>query len=609
MKPELKQLLYSRHQCSISTINGMLEQGDVNRSELAAVLGESITADLLNVSKTRILSLPGGGLYDSTAQGNLVVLWGAHASGRSSVIASLLSLEGMTPILPANVDETTRDIQSRMQLMTRFFKCQDRYQPLPSMASNPIEVYHARYKRGLRTYSLSFLEANLDNWTAADEILKTNSRQIHLFCIDCRQDIDQQVAAHQQVTRLLIDAGHLQQASGVYVLVTKADLMNTPEPYLDNAVQTMVTTTGAADFWHMIRNKCKETYIYNEQPIVCSVGDFVLTDYARLNPTHVQRLCDEYILPKCEHNHWGLMRLLKMGSKKMAATVAICVLALLAAAAIKFINILDKPPTRAMEPLDYVEGFTKDVSKKLQEDTDFETASEVYRLLRSDLDTERNILLKNKSHVLSDNAFNRCDRKLSNAFSKILNSRMQAFFNSDSWSQDTAFIASALNQLNELYNHRVNMESDNVIQCGEYRDYLQCYRDTVRHVINKMNDCSTVSDVQAIVPVAKRLMDEYPYSNDTELNNQLEKVPYEAYFSCTQQLIYQVGDALRYYDRGWFEEQFSSEPSTPRSVVESLLDDVTTLCEMVEEDNLSGEYDDVIEELNAMKNNLSNALY
>jgi hypothetical protein len=44
-------------------------------------------------------------------------------------------------------------------------------------------------------------------------------------------------------------------------------------------------------------------------------------------------------------------------------------------------------------------------------------------------------------------------------------------------------------------------------------------------------------------------------------------------------------------------------------VVESLLDDVTTLYEMVEEDNLSGEYDDVIEELNAMKNNLSNALY
>ncbi|MBR5685221.1 MAG: hypothetical protein IKX18_03590 [Muribaculaceae bacterium] len=607
MKTELKQLLYSRHKCSISTINRMMEQGDVELSDLSAVLGDTIAADMLNVSKTRILSMPGGGIYEAPEQGNLVVLWGTHASGRSSVIASLLSLKDMTPILPVSVDETTRDIQSRMQLMTRFFKCEDRYQALPSMAGNPVEVYHARYKRGLRTYNLSFLEANVHDWTAVNEILKTNTRQIHLFCIDCRQDIDQQVDEHKLVTKQLIEAGHLQQAAGVYVLVTKADLMNTPEPYLDNAVQTMVTTTGAADFWHMIRNKCKETYIYNEQPIVCSVGDYVLTDYARLDHNHTQRLCDEYILPKCEHRHWGLVRLLKMGSKKMAAIVALCVLALLAIAAAKFINVLDKPPTRELEPFDYVDSFTEEVSKKLRENVDYEEACEAYRLLRNDLDIERSILLKGKSHVLSDNAFNRCDRKLSDAFSRILNSRMQAFFNTDNWSQDTAFIYKALTQLNELYSHHVNMDINNASDCGQYRDYLMCYRDTVRHVINKMSDCSSVSDVETLVPVAKRLMNEYPYSNDTELNDQLMKVPYEAYFSCTQSLIDQVGQVLNNYSNNWFDEMFGSSTYSADDV-RRLKDEVDALYEIVNQDNLSEEYDEIISELYDLQMRLEDAL-
>lgn len=607
MKPELKQLLYSRHQCSISTINGLLEQGNVDQSDLAAVLGGTVTADLLNVSKTQILTLPGGGLYEAPEQGNLVVLWGSHASGRSSVIASLLSLKGMTPVLPVNVDDNTRDIQSRIHMMTRIFQNKERYQALPSMESNPVEIYHARYKKGLRTYNLSFLEANVNEWTAVNTILKTNSRQIHLFCIDCRQDIDQQVDKHKLVTKKLIDAGHLQQAAGVYVLVTKADLMNTPEPYLDNAVQTMVTTTGAADFWHMIRNKCKETHIYNEQPIVCSVGDFVMTDYARLDSDYTQQLFDKYIFHKCEHKHWGLVKLLKMGSKKMATVATLCALALLTFAAIKFIDILDKPPTQKLEPFDYVNSFLEKVSKQLSENTDYDAAGEAYKLLRSDLDVEKSILLKDKSHVLSDNEFNRCDKKLCDAFSIILNSRMMSFFNTDYWSQDTTSMYKALPQLNELYSHRINMDINNASHCVEYRDYLLCYRDTVRHIINKMSDCSSVSDVETIVPVAKRLMDEYPYSNDTELNEQLRKVPYEAYLSYTQNLKDRVDHVLSHFNNNWWEELFRSSSYTVDDV-RKLQEEVDAFYQIVNDDNLSEEYDEILSELSDLQMRLEKAL-
>ena len=535
MKAEIKKILFSRNKCTVADIQQLLEDKVVDVTELSAVLGRAIAEDLAGQTKKDVTQeIPQGGIYEAPDQNNLVVLWGARFSGKSSVIASLLSLKNMVPILSCESDDSSQRIKDRIRAMFTTFLKEGRYQRLLKMDSPSLETYHAKYKKGWRRYNLSFIEADIENWAEANELLKTNPRQIHIFCIDCRQDIDSQVENHKRVTERLIHAGHLQQAAGVYVMVTKADLMNAPEPYLDNAAQTLVTTSIASDFWRLIRNKCKETYIYNEQPVVCSVGDFVLADYASLKHDYTQRLCDEYIIPKCEHKHWGIGKLMKMGTKKMAAIGAMIILAALAAGVYLLYDTLTTPPTRELLPYDYEANFIAGVDRKLSQGADFDGACVAYDSLRYDLDTERGIRLKeSERQLLPDSIYNRCDRSLCNAFSKILRSQMADFFKSSDWSADSSFMSNALSQLAKLEKHHENMDSENVVECQQYKNYLICYRDTIRTILALKDCCVLCDDVEKIVDLADSLVNEYPYSNDSTLNNSLSNAPYDAYRSCT----------------------------------------------------------------------------
>ena len=215
MKAEIQKILFSRNQCSVADVKEMLTQGAIEAGELAAVLGkdvaDGVTAEA-RAPQPEVLSH--GGIYAGPDQSNLVVLWGRPSSGKTSIIGSLLSLEGMTAITPQGADSDSQAIRSRIESLTRVFGNCNTYQRLPEMPSSPVEVYHARYRKGWRSYDLSLAEASLDGWWDMDRMLKTCYRQIHLFVIDCRQDIDEQVRDHQRVTDLLMRGGYLQQADG-----------------------------------------------------------------------------------------------------------------------------------------------------------------------------------------------------------------------------------------------------------------------------------------------------------------------------------------------------------------------------------------------------------
>lgn len=607
MKAEIKKILFSRNECSVAMVQQMLDSKAIDSRELSAVLDSAIAESLMGeLTRGVNATISQGGTYDGPDHSNLIFLWGARSSGKSSVIASLLTLPGMTPLLPKSADAD--NIKYRIKAMTNMFSRQDRYQRLLAMDNPLLEAYHARYKKGMRNYHLTLVEAGVENWVTANTLLSQNSRQVHLFLIDCRQDIDIQVAAHKQVTQLLISAGYLQQASGVYVVVTKADLMNAPAPYLENAVQTLVTTSMASDFWRMVRNKCKETHIYNEQPVVCSVGDFALTDYARLNNSHTQRLCDEFIIPKCEHLHWGLAWLLKLGSKKMAVAVAICALALLGALGYKFLNGLNTPPTQELAPYDYVSNFLSEVSADLSEGTDYASASDSYALLRIDLDAEHGIRLQDRSALLGDKDYNRCDSKLCNAFAGILTSKVEVFFESNDWSSDSAAMHKFTSQLGELKGHYRNMRADNVNQCKRYMNYLVCYRDSIKGVIKMCDNCKSLSDVQRVVGLAKRWADEYPYNNDSELKEALDEASYAAFSSCADYYYTQGDDLLDdYYDKKPFRIIYPSTVAQLESSIMKLKEQADELREEII-DSDDENYYEILEYLDEIISRLNNAI-
>lgn len=549
MKAEIQKILFSRNQCSVADVKEMLTQGAIEAGELAAVLGkdvaDGVTAEA-RAPQPEVLSH--GGIYAGPDQSNLVVLWGRPSSGKTSIIGSLLSLEGMTAITPQGADSDSQAIRSRVESLARVFGNCDTYQRLPEMPSSPVEVYHARYRKGWRSYDLSLAEASLDGWWDMDRMLKTCYRQIHLFVIDCRQDIDEQVRDHQRVTDLLMRGGYLQQADGVYVLVTKADLMNAPEAYLDNAAQTLVTTSLASDFWHLIRNKCKETYIYNEQPIVCSVGDFVLKDYAKVRQDYARRLCDDFILHKCEHRHWGLVKLLKMGSKGMAVGLSLLAVAVLAFGAFWMLKALDKPPTNALRPFNYAAYFMQEVEQDLQNASDFDAACNAYSRLRQDLDTEHRLRLKGGGAVLPDSTYKRCDASLCNTFGRVVDSKMKKFFDSSGWTSDSAFMSKANRQLAELNRHSRNMDATLADNCRNYQDYISCYRESIKPLASRINNCASLDGVRSIVDDAKRWSGKYPFDHDANLSDMLSSAGYQACSSYTDYLRVQCDNLKEEYE-------------------------------------------------------------
>ena len=587
MKAEIKELLFSRNNCSVASVQKMLADKAIDGQELTAVLGKAVADDLLNESTQGVaVSMQPGGIYDFNELSNLVV---TIYSEKAKILVqnySNLTLEDMTPIEPKGADTNSQEIRTRLKAMTNVFSHEAGYQRLPNMSSPLVETYHARYKKGMRNYQLTFVEASIENWIHVNELLEVNSRQIHIFCIDCRQDIDAQVADHKRVTELLIQAGHLQEAVGVYVLVTKADLMNAPELYWDNAAQTLVTTSMAADFWRLIRNKCKEVNIYNEQPIVCSVGDFVLKDYAQLKHDHTLRLCEDFILPKCEHNRWGFAKILKLGSKKMAVAVALLALVALGVAGYLVHNAISKPPTRAFVPYDYPSHFIADVEHSLSSGVDFESACDNYTRLRSDLDIEHGIRLKDKSQLLPEASFNRCDTELSNAFASIMNSKMQAFFGSSDWSSDSEFMNRAMSKLSELNTHRNHLDQTNANDCQQYYDYLVCYRDSIRYILTNCNDCKTLGDVNRVVRLAERWQGEYPYRNDVSVNDMLNEAPYDAYSSCTDSFVKKGDPLIESYNTWWpFRAFYPGTVSDLESSLTTLWEEASSLLDMIDDDD------------------------
>ncbi len=612
MKPEIKNILYSQRSYTIGAIQEMVSKGVVDKEELTALLGDSIVRDLLKPSQVAPEPLSVGGLYEPPKQNNIITLWGVPSSGRTSIIASLLSLKGMTPIKPNHSDDTSCKIRSKIEAMSKVFQCLERYQALPEVGSGSPEVYHAKYKHQWRSYNLSFLKACLEDWDVVNTVLESNQRQIHIFCIDCRQDIGMQVEEHKQVIELL--SNHLSYAVGMYVLVTKCDMMNCPELYLENAAQTLVTASGASELWRLIRNKCKANLIYNEQPIVSSVGDFVLKDYAQLRSDYTQRLCDDFIIPKCEHNHWGVVKLLKMGSKGMAALVILLIISLLGFGGYQLFSMLGKDPTTPLKPYDYTNNFVNDIGIFLNEDAIYESACEVYDSLRFDLNVERSLKTKNGDSVLPNMDYFRCDSTLTNAFSSIMIKRMQMHFNSDAWSQDSAFMAQALPRLNELYSHRDHMEKGNDSVCVQYRKYLLCYRDSIKMVINTMDLCKSINDVDVVVKVAKCWAGEYPFCNDSHLDSLLYDAPRQAYCSCkkffeesAESLLEESNDNGYEKSNFWGIKKYVRYEQNIDDII-SLRSCVVILYNKVEADNQEGQYDDLIKELNELYDKLNNAL-
>lgn len=597
MKDILKDILFAPSRFSVRELNRRLENGEYSHDELAGVLGDTVAGVVLN--PPALSHYPSGVNRVKVSDANKVVFWGMQGTGKTSVIASLLALPGMI-----TDGLNSEEIRDRIHMLKSTF-ANTEPQVMPSDRSTGSRAYNATYTQGSRTYLLSLIEAN--DWNQAKELIDGGWLQlVHVFCLDCRTDLDVQIAAFRTTIDRLEKEGLIGSSAGLYILVSKSDLMCAPRAYLDNAAQAMVTAS-VQSFWQYVRKTCKENFIYNEQPIVCSVGNFVLKDYATLTTEYTSRLLQQFLLPKCEHRHWGLVGLLrKMG--KVPAMICVAVLAIAAAAGIYWLlDAIAQPPTRVLQPFDYKTYFSGEVARTLPSDSVYgEGISRQYWDLRKDLTVESELRQTDKEPVLDSDDFAYCDTRLSNAFAVIVNKKLDMVFRACDWTE-YAMLKQVFIDLKDLGAHKRNMTDDNAGQCEKYRGYIEAYYNSVIPLINKSNDCQTLADLNYVKEQVEQWND-YPFTNDTTLCKNLDDAVYNAYLSLSSHLLDSARAIRQDYDNLsiWRRVSNSSYERQLENRAERLDDAAEDLQEQLNEDaDEDHDYWQVQENLDSVRNLLN----
>lgn len=498
-----------------------------NRKQLASVFGNKLLNEMLNSNCES--TIPNGGLYKTEQDSNLVVFWGMPYSGRTSAIFSLLTQKGFRIHLPQN-----QSISDRIKQIRTIFKSKKAVF-MPDLSKDDVsEIYHATYRSWLlgRSYNISFFKPQKDYNTNKDvlDILNRHHEQIHVFCVDCGKydkDIsylEEQVNYHEGVIKFLDSHGFLKQCNAIYLLVTKSDLMNVPDIYEENAAQTFVTS-GIPDFWHKIKNVCYDKNIYDVQPIVFSIGNFILKDFTRIDADYGKIFLEESILPKCQPKPNFIEKILSMGKAKHAPKLISVVLLLVTIGIFWVWNAIVPPPEQKVVAFDYAKTFME--QEKGLKGLSYEKGTKLYQTLRDDLKTESSLHQVQGDMVLPDSTTYQCDYILTNDYSIILNKELERLFASKKWTADEYFLRKIDNQVTELTSHA----SLKATAIKDYHDYINNYFHYIKPLLQKSTKCYSVQDVRSTSSKALQ-WNKHPYNKDTQLNRKLSEVKSNAYKSC-----------------------------------------------------------------------------
>ena len=522
----IRDIVFTPQSHSLLTIKEYAADSQ-NWKQLASVFGNKLLNEMLNSNCES--TIPNGGLYKTEQNSNLVVFWGMPYSGRTSAIFSLLTQKGFRIHLPQD-----QSISDRIEKIRTIFKSKKAIF-MPDLSKDDVsEIYHATYNSWLlgRSYNISFFKPQKDYNTNKDvlDILNRHHEQIHVFCVDCGKydkDIsylEEQVNYHEGVIKFLDSHGFLKQCNAIYLLVTKSDLMNVPDIYEENAAQTFVTS-GIPDFWHKIKNVCYDKNIYDVQPIVFSIGNFILEDFTRIDADYGKIFLEESILPKCQPKPNFIEKILSMGKAKHAPKLISVVLLLVTIGIFWVWNAIVPPPEQKVVAFDYAKTFME--QEKGLKGLSYEKGTKLYQTLRDDLKTESSLHQVQGGMVLPDSIVHQCDSILTNDYSIILNKELERLFASKKWTADEYFLRKIDNQVTELTSHALLKAT----AIKDYHDYINNYFHYIKPLLQKSTKCYSVQDVRSTSSKALQ-WNKHPYNKDTQLNRKLSEVKSNAYKSC-----------------------------------------------------------------------------
>ena len=589
----LLDITFSPQSYTVSQIQEMVREGTITVHGIEDVFGKDRVDELLRLSPAT--PLPHGCWNEGPSDATQIIFWGVRGSGKTMAIASLLALDGMKP------DKTfPAGLLSRFERLRSLFVPSDKPQLIPEDegSGNSVESYPVVYQRHFwnQKYPILLTEVSIPATEPIHTMVQEDHDLVHLFCIDCRQDIHQQADRLIEVISWLEGEGHLSHTAGIYLLVTKTDLMNAPEEYRENTAQTLVISS-LPTLWHKVQELCKTQFIYNGLPVGYSVGTFVLQDYARLQTTFAKQVFKEALLPKCQPRRTILGKLIGKGKKGYAFLLAILVIITAGYGAYKALDALNKPPQEELTVFDYRSDFLKETTAMNKES--FDEACKTYRRLSNDLQQESSIRTTTGEPVLTDDERRSCDSSLVNTFAQVIGRYGRQLFSSIAWSRDES-------KLKELRRHVESLTEKPQLKektIRRYALYVENYFDEVKPMIERSQTCHDMDEVNTVIAQYEQWNKE-PYTTDTLLARKITEVPHRAYLGYAQHLLSEATAQVNQYEQSWEDASLLEKPfiyfidkSELKSNLREIRDAIDELSQQI--NNLpTEEYVDVVECMN-----------
>lgn len=564
-KNNIKNIVFSPQSYSLQEIKEMAKDA-INRKLLASVFGDRLFANMLSIDNK--LEFSEGGLYNTNQKSNLVVFWGMPHSGRTSAIFSLLAQKGFRIKWPIN-----KILSNRIAQILGLFRSKKEVF-VPDLSKEEVsEIYHTTYKSWFwgRSYNISFLKPQKGCITTeVRQLLVESQDQIHVFCIDCCKDngiasnVDSQITYINNVIKYLENYSFLQQSNAIYLMVMKSDLMNVPDIYEENAAQTFVTS-GMPDFWHQIQELSYDKNIENVQPIVFSIGNFILKDYTRLDADYSKLFLEECLLPKCQPNQNFLEKLLSKGKAKYSPILFALLLLLVGWGIYHVWNAIVSPPVLRVVPFDYAKGFIDEEVK--MKSFSYEDATKTYQTLRTDLNTEQSLRQFQGGVVLSDSIRQQCDSILTNDYSAILFKELEKLFGSKNWTESDSRLRKVDAHIVELVSHHSLKEKD----LNTYHTYIHNYFYSIKPLFWRSGSCKSVQDARVMASQANQWK-KAPYNKDAKLMIKLSEVRANAYCSCSDYYLMIANNRIRMNDA--LRREYKSRNESLASNIGLLISDI-----------------------------------
>ena len=563
-----KDILFNPTHFTVADIKSLIQSGEVTSEDVAKILKSDVFKAFKTISVDNF-ELPSAGIYQSLEYSNAVVLWGVRDSGKSSLIESLLTIDGFKLLIP-NINQTHarrygKNNGNSKGRIRKVFETKAWQKLFVSTADAPIEVVHSVYKPHWysRSYPISFVEVNITekgttewkkdlDWNYLISFLHSNPGHTHLFCLDCNPDTDEnlndallrQIRYFNYVINNLKVNKLIDEASAFYVVVMKTDLMNAPREYVDNAAQTLITSSFS-EFWQLVRNICYEKNIYNVQPVTSSIGRFALKDMAKLDLGYANRLFYEQILPKCQSRKLRIERWLDFSVGWVKWVVIVASLGVITWWAKNSLETLSGMPEDKVIPFDYVKYFKEEVDKGIRKES-YNTARDKYHSLSYDLSTERMIKKKDGNRLLSESIAKSCDSLLNVSFAPSLSAYIKDFFEVIDWASHKTECAHIKWDAKALLDSKYLTDSQRE-EFSEARRYLNDL-DKVREYIKQSKACKSMYYISRIQADSSKWK-VYPYTNDSILNRDLTNAVYNAFQSATYDCCMNTDSILTMYYR------------------------------------------------------------